>query len=191
MKYRILLVAIVLSGLLLGGCGGRRSRPTPARLPYLEHSVKYAGETLGLISKWYTGSEKNWERILHENPGLDVYRLKKGMLIFIPSQMVIREDPLPASAVRYVPVKKKEEVNPVVTTETPSPENPVINPEQPIQPILTPLHMEPPAPPEKILPQAGRGAALALPPMPENSPRAEEVRKKSREELLQELLETP
>ncbi|RIK99980.1 MAG: hypothetical protein DCC75_14165 [Proteobacteria bacterium] len=66
---------------------------------YLTHIVKFQGETLAVISKWYTGDSQNWQRIQAANPGLDVRRMRMGQVIRIPRILVIKETPLPASAI--------------------------------------------------------------------------------------------
>ena len=44
------------------------------RINYFEHRVKWSGETLSLIAKWYTGSYGNWKAIAQANSGLNPNR---------------------------------------------------------------------------------------------------------------------
>lgn len=63
----------------------------------LTHRVTYQGETLGLISKWYTGKLHNWQRIAEANPGLLPERIAMGQEILIPRELVIESRPFPQS----------------------------------------------------------------------------------------------
>jgi hypothetical protein len=67
--------------------------------PYYHHIVSYSGETLGIISKWYTGVHDNWRIIHKHNPRLRVHSIRLGQLIKIPRVMMIREEPLPAKTI--------------------------------------------------------------------------------------------
>lgn len=49
--------------------------------PAFWHTVRYSGETLTLISLWYTGSTENWRPIAADNPGADPLHLKAGDVI--------------------------------------------------------------------------------------------------------------
>jgi hypothetical protein len=92
-------IACVLSlTLLLGACVRRPPTVSPESMEQkapLTHIVKYQGETLGVISKWYTGSSENWRAILKANPKLDVYRMKLGQNIIIPETLIKRRDKFP------------------------------------------------------------------------------------------------
>jgi len=70
------------------------------RPSYIQHQVKYSGETLGLISRWYTGRTDNWKRIAEVNPSLKPSRISIGDIILIPNRLVSNSDPLPRKAVR-------------------------------------------------------------------------------------------
>ena len=67
--------------------------PPPA---YFIHSVKFHGQTLGQISEWYTGRYDNWPKLARANdiPVPNV-ALKIGREVKIPSELVVRQDPLP------------------------------------------------------------------------------------------------
>jgi hypothetical protein len=77
--------------------------PSPARTdtvkpvgpPALEHTVKWSGETLGIISKWYTGSTANWEAISKANPEIKPNRIRLGDKILIPGALVKNREPMP------------------------------------------------------------------------------------------------
>jgi hypothetical protein len=64
-----------------------------------EHRVKWSGETLSLIAKWYTGRYGNWKAIAKANPGLNPNRIAVGDIIHIPPEMMKTKKPLPRKVV--------------------------------------------------------------------------------------------
>lgn len=76
-----------------------RKAPPPPEPQFLEHTVKYSGETLGIISKWYTGQVANWKLIADANPGLRPERISIGDTILVPKDFVTNSEPMPQSAV--------------------------------------------------------------------------------------------
>ena len=71
----------------------------PGRVDYFEHRVKWSGETLSLIAKWYTGSYGNWKAIAQVNPGLNPNRIEVGDIINIPPEMMKTQKALPRKVV--------------------------------------------------------------------------------------------
>ena len=65
------------------------------RIYYFEHRVKWRGETLSLIARWYTGRYGNWKVIAQANPGLNPNRIVVGNIIYIPPEMMKTQKPLP------------------------------------------------------------------------------------------------
>lgn len=59
------------------------------------HTVKWPGETLSYIAKWYTGTPGNWKVIANANPGLNPNRICEGNEILIPQQVLKTQKPLP------------------------------------------------------------------------------------------------
>lgn len=55
---------------------------------FLEHKIKFPGETLGIIAAWYTGSATNYQKIEKANPGVKSTALHIGQTIKIPDQLV-------------------------------------------------------------------------------------------------------
>lgn len=70
---------------------------------FLAHEVKYSGETLSAISKWYTGSA-NWKPIATATPGLSPHRLDIGQIVLVPQELVKREQALPEPQTRVAPL---------------------------------------------------------------------------------------
>jgi len=60
----------------------------------LTHTVKFKGESVAIISKWYTGKAGNWQKILGANPELIPERMGIGTKITIPEDMVTNDKPL-------------------------------------------------------------------------------------------------
>jgi hypothetical protein len=79
--------------------------PTPTPTPsYFIHVVKFRGETLGQITEWYTGRYDNWRAVARAN-GLAVPNelLSIGREVKVPSQLVVRQDPMPAPKKKRTP----------------------------------------------------------------------------------------
>ena len=66
------------------------------------HTVRWPGESMSLIARWYTGSSQNWQKLAKANPRIDPNRIKKGNVIVIPTNMLKMREPLPQKvAARY------------------------------------------------------------------------------------------
>ncbi len=169
MKLRPELIA-GLPGLFFGaalifGCSGQSVHQSPSEhsAPPPEcffHTVRYQGETLGLISRWYTGSAANWVKIAELTPGLDVRRMPPGTSVCIPRPLVKREAPLPKPV---LPPKPAMPPKPPATAEGTAVTTPSAGP------TATPT-------PGVTTGQAG-------------SPASAKALKKTRDELLREMLE--
>jgi hypothetical protein len=101
--------------------------------------VKFRGQTLGQIAEWYTGSYDNWKKIVRVNSDLSRphVSLKVGREVKIPTEIVVRRDPIPEPKPKRAPPMQakpsREEVAPVEPREAPEPEEapalpPVIGP---------------------------------------------------------------
>ncbi len=62
---------------------------------YYIHRVRWPGESLSLISSWYTGSHKNWRKLAKANPRLKPNRIKGGDVVCIPPALLKTRVPLP------------------------------------------------------------------------------------------------
>jgi hypothetical protein len=67
----------------------------PHRSEDFEHTVRWRGESLSLIAKWYTGQFENWKALARVNPKLNPNRIMVGDAIRIPPEMMINKEPLP------------------------------------------------------------------------------------------------
>jgi hypothetical protein len=144
---------IILS---LSSCYDRSNKTPPAPLKqintkqYIDHTVKYFGETLGLIAAWYTGKGSNWTAIREANPGIKPERIRIGQTIKIPKELITKEESFPEGYVRRFavaePAAQNEELINELISATPEPAanpNPTASTQQPeqtktIPPVVTP-----------------------------------------------------
>jgi LysM repeat protein len=68
----------------------KRTKPS-----YYIHEVRWPGETLSIIAKWYTGNMENWHHLAKANPHLDPYRIRIGTKIRIPPKSLHTQKPMP------------------------------------------------------------------------------------------------
>lgn len=214
-------ICLMLAVFLAIGCSKRPAGPQKPIVNYINHTVRFEGETLGLIARWYTRSTESWKEILAHNPGLDVYRIRQGQVIRVPDFLVRRDSPMPQEFVLSahaasstsesgsVPTEQAKEPEESILAPTPSADQAALQAENELsaEPLL---QREPLGPPEKALPEAGRSepmvedAPTQLPTVIESitppteaptvfvPPTATAIpRAKSRDELLRELLESP
>jgi len=74
------------------------------------HTIKYRGDMLGTIAKWYTGDINNWKKILAANPQIVPERLQIGTKIIIPKELVKTITPMTKEFVTEL-FKVKEKMN--------------------------------------------------------------------------------
>jgi hypothetical protein len=63
-------------------------------LPFF-HQVRYEGETLSLIAKWYTGDWKNWKTLAKVNPWVEPNNIFAGVKVKIPRQLLKNKKTMP------------------------------------------------------------------------------------------------
>jgi hypothetical protein len=79
----VFVVAISLSGCFLVA-----DKPISTPDTTVTHIVRYPGETLGVLSSWYTGTPRHWKDIQAANPTLDARRIRIGQIIQVPEHLV-------------------------------------------------------------------------------------------------------
>lgn len=91
---------------------GTKVPPGQTHDDYL-HAVRWQGETLAYISKWYTGQFKNWKVLAKANPALNPNRIYKGNQIVIPKGVLKTRKPLPKNFIAVLTPKtiKKSSVS--------------------------------------------------------------------------------
>jgi len=87
----------------------------------LVHTVRWKGESLSIIAKWYTGKAGNWRRLAEHNPLNDPDRIGIGDRISVPGPLLRTREPLPRDFVkRHVRTSTKDD-----PSEDPEPSRPV------------------------------------------------------------------
>jgi len=158
-----LLVTLILI-LATSGC----SRGTFRKSMYPEaifHTVQYPGETLGIISAWYTGTPKNWKVLRDQNSEIDYRRLQIGDEVYIPSELIKRRRPLTPV---FVTSLSKKESKPIQVAKKPS--NEIKESEEIATPVVA-------APPPVVVEEA-------------HEEEQQELLSETRDELLRSLLES-
>jgi hypothetical protein len=90
-----------------------KAQPKP-RETHIAHTVKWSGETLSIISLWYTGEHGNWKAIAQNNPNLNPNRIYVGSEILIPAALLKTQNSLPKEYVdRFYSKAKKEKAKPI------------------------------------------------------------------------------
>jgi hypothetical protein len=69
--------------------------------------VRYQGETLSLIAKWYTGDVENWRALTKVNPQIDPDRIIIGAKIRIPRKLLNTRQRMPYNFI--APTKPRRE----------------------------------------------------------------------------------
>ncbi len=88
------------------GCSHTHTPPViepPLEMPSLTapkdeshvHIVRWAGETLSVISQWYTGSHRNWKAVAKANPDIKPKIILQGDEILIPADLLKTNEPMP------------------------------------------------------------------------------------------------
>jgi len=129
-EYKRLFFLILLIMYLSAGCAGSKPQKDDfasgkkvavieeavdhePKIDYYEHRVVWMGETISIISGWYTGDILNWKEVADANPEINPKLIRKGDVIRIPKEMMTTEAPLPKSYVdSFYPVK--EETSPTI-----------------------------------------------------------------------------
>ena len=90
---------------------------------YHVHTVKWHGETLSYIAKWYTGAFKNWKVLAKVNPTLNPNRIYKGNQIIIPEGVLRTRNPLPKNFIAQLAPKTTKKKTSVKSPHHPEEEN--------------------------------------------------------------------
>jgi hypothetical protein len=143
---------------------------------YLSHTVTSKAETWRKVSEWYTGSSKNWQKLLDYNPDLNKKRLDVGNVVLIPMELVKNNSPFVMSPPPKVkpkpkaPVTKKKRPNEefalppeIRTVETPT-AIPTLQPTETAPPVPTV------APPSEVAEPPAPSPSSPLPSEPTTAP---------------------
>lgn len=83
--------------------------PSPPEIKYFSHEIKWPGEDLSSIARWYTGSAKNWMRLVEVNPGIDPRRINIGDSVLIPEDLLKTRKLMP---IDFLPSTTKKKAPP-------------------------------------------------------------------------------
>lgn len=76
------------------------------------HKVRYAGETLSIISEWYTGDAGNWRALAKVNPRLDPDHIRIGTMIQVPENLLHTRKSMPKAFVKTATKRRKTSPKP-------------------------------------------------------------------------------
>jgi hypothetical protein len=63
------------------------------------HTVRWPGESLAVIAKWYTGDVKNWRILANDNPTINPRSISVGDRIEIQEHLLTTHEAMPRSFV--------------------------------------------------------------------------------------------
>lgn len=87
---------------------------------HLVHRVRWPGESLSIIAKWYTGKFNNWQALADFNPKLKPDRIWVGQEILVPEGLLKTREPIPESFVgQFARKSKKKKSSPKVDNALP------------------------------------------------------------------------
>lgn len=86
-----LILICVTAGCIMTKKTGQWEPVQPGQRSFV-HIVKWPDENLAIISLWYTGSERNEEKLADNNPNINPKQLIVGDRVFIPNDLLIRRD---------------------------------------------------------------------------------------------------
>ncbi len=118
---RVILVTIML---FLGGTGCTylydEQKPSRPPSPTFVHTVRWSGETLMIIAKWYTDKSDNWRALADANPHINPNRIFIANKISIPEKLLKTRQPMPREFVPQPgPKSKKVSKSPETLKATP------------------------------------------------------------------------
>jgi hypothetical protein len=107
------------AGVPPGDVGPVASEAQSSRQPrHLVHRVRWSGESLSLIAKWYTGKLNNWKILAHFNPKLKPDRIFVGQEILVPEGLLKTRKPMPRSFVGQFARQSKKKASPLAKGDT-------------------------------------------------------------------------
>ncbi len=105
-----------------------RSKPSRPKPTYYYHKVRYPGETLSIIAKWYTGDAANWRNLAKTNPDLNPNRIVVGDKIRIPQKLLNTKKTMPRSFVAALSTTRKSKPDPPAPAAVQAAEKPPQSP---------------------------------------------------------------
>jgi len=123
LKRTIFFIMLILSSCSKRELEPPREVPIPKEPAAIYHEVLYPGETLSLIAGWYTGDSKNWKTIADFNPGLNPNNISIRDIIKIPKSIAKKEKAFSQSEFRAM--QKGLRKKPSLLEQSVNPQDPV------------------------------------------------------------------
>jgi hypothetical protein len=89
-----------------------RAKPARPKPTCHIHEVRYPGETLSIIAKWYTGDVKNWRALTKVNPKLNPNHIIIGARIRIPRKLLNTRKPMPRNFIVLTRPQREPKASP-------------------------------------------------------------------------------
>jgi len=88
----------------------KSKQPISHKQIYFIHKVRYEGETLSIIARWYIGNYKSWKSLAHYNPELNPSNIHVGDKVWIPRNKMKTFKRMPKSFLKKYTRQKKEPI---------------------------------------------------------------------------------
>ena len=85
---------------------------TPDKSSYYVHTVRWEGESLSIIAKWYSGEIRHWKTLAGVNPEFHPDSIHIGDRISIPEELLKTRDAMPKDFVMQFQTKPTKKANP-------------------------------------------------------------------------------
>ena len=119
LKKNIFLTIIVWVPLLtLIGCltplqkFREKKAEVPEKTRHFVHTVRWEGESLSIIAKWYTGEIRHWKTLAGVNPEFHPDSIHIGDRISIPEELLKTREAMPKDFVMQFQTKTMKKANP-------------------------------------------------------------------------------
>ena len=118
-------MVFIFSGCILTGKKKTEWKPVePVNSPPFIHTVKFPGETLRIISQWYTGDVNNWKALAEANPNIDLNNMAMNTRIYIPETLLkttkqLTKEYIDSYNQKSTPSVKEKKMEPVSKTQPP------------------------------------------------------------------------
>ncbi len=112
-RLRFFLIISLALVLVTAGCSlftGKKEqwKPVKPEKRSFVHTVRFSGETLNIVARWYTGSEKYAKSLADANPNINSNHLLIGDRVFIPKDLLKVGKSMPEKFVKKILAKPKK-----------------------------------------------------------------------------------
>lgn len=108
-KTRSFIITLLFAFMVcMTGCSSLSAPALVEKNTLFAHQIRYSGESLSVIAKWYTGKIANWKVLQRSNPDINAHHMSIGDTVYIPHKLMKRQDPLPQRFVRELNTTKSK-----------------------------------------------------------------------------------